>query len=393
MPAAPVPGEHGPTQEEKLLFHCERGDCKAVVEVLKASPGVVNAPVGGEASGTALHQAAMRGHLLMTQQLLASKAEIASTCYMGGLTPLHLAAEEDQPEVCFELVAQKASPNTLDDLGQTPAHRAAFAGAASALRVLLSCGANAGLKDAENSTPLHYAAYAGRLKCVKAICEAQPETVDLLGGGDSGTALHMAAAAGRPEVLKELLSTGAADINLMDETRQTALHRAAAGCTLSTQLLLAHKADPAAEDASRWTPLHYACEYDLRDAVRALLAAGAKVESANQSRLTPLHVAAGEGHVLTCAILMAAKADPRANPGTGTASALQLARRDPATNADLLALFEMGYVKDPATKADLLSLFETGYVKDPSLDTELLTFFDMKGVRIPQDSSLSIHAH
>lgn len=75
-------------------------------------------------------------------------------------------------------------------------------------------------------------------------------------------------------------------------------------------------------------------------------------------------------------MLMAAKADPRQTPGTGVASPLQLARRDPSMNAELLSLFEMGIVEDPATKGDLLSLFEMGYVKDPQVnDADPISLF------------------
>lgn len=374
--AALPPGRGpGPTVEEQLLFHCERGDAASAVQVLKKQPDCVNAPVGGD-QGTALHHAAMRGHLVLTQKLLEAKANVESKGYTGGLTPLHLAAEEDQPEVCLELISQKANPNQTDDQGQTPAHRAAFAGAAMALRVLLASGGDASLQDEEKSTPLHYAAYAGRLACVKAITEAQPEVVNNRGGGDEGTALHLAAAAGRPDVLTELINAGL-DISLMDESRMTALHRAAAGCAVSTKLLLDAKADPMAEDSSRWTPLHYACEYDLRGAVKALLEGGARVDVFDSRRLTPLHVAAQEGHVLTCAMLMGAKADPKVSPAVGVVSPLQLARREKATNHDLLSLFEMGDVRDPQTKQDLLSLFEMGYVRDPAMNQDLLSLFEI----------------
>jgi ankyrin repeat protein len=86
------------------------------------------------------------------------------------------------------------------------------------------------------------------------------ETVNLPTGSDGRTLLMLAASAtdADPELVRFLIDQGA-DVNLADAVgRYTALHLAA--CSRRTDVvraLLGAGADPTAEDASGWTPLHH----------------------------------------------------------------------------------------------------------------------------------------
>jgi hypothetical protein len=66
-----------------------------------------------------------------------------------------------------------------------------------------------------------------------------------------------------------------------------------------------------------WTPLHEGAYYGRVEAVRLLLAAGAKTEERNRSGMTPLHYAAGRNHIEVVKVLIAGGADINAKTGFG----------------------------------------------------------------------------
>eukprot|EP00057_Strongylocentrotus_purpuratus_P012482 XP_011666956.1 PREDICTED: E3 ubiquitin-protein ligase MIB1-like [Strongylocentrotus purpuratus] len=76
-------GEGG--EESQLIKAAKRGNVERVVEILSISPEKANAKIGGK---TALHGAAVQGHLEVVQALLESWAEIEITDDDGD-TPLH----------------------------------------------------------------------------------------------------------------------------------------------------------------------------------------------------------------------------------------------------------------------------------------------------------------
>ncbi len=87
------------------------------------------------------------------------------------------------------------------------------------------------------------------------------------------------------------------------------------------RLLAAAGADLNAPDrgGTRWTPLLHAVHKGQRNAVRALLDAGADVARASPSGLSPLEMAVGTGQLDIVRQLLAAGADPR-EPGVFTAA-------------------------------------------------------------------------
>ena len=83
----------------------------------------------------------------------------------------------------------------------------------------------------------------------------------------------------------------AADVNVRRPDGTTPLHHAVVTADAAmVELLLRLKADPAAANAGRYTPLHYALS-DLRK-TKALLAAGAGPDIATRNGIRPLQLAA-----------------------------------------------------------------------------------------------------
>jgi ankyrin repeat protein len=71
-----------------------------------------------------------------------------------GATPLHFAADMDDPELVRALITAGAQVNSQSLAGQTPLCRACNAGRASAACVLLAAGADPNIRCIEGYSPL-----------------------------------------------------------------------------------------------------------------------------------------------------------------------------------------------------------------------------------------------
>lgn len=127
------------------------------------------------------------------------------------------------------------------------------------------------------------------------------------------TPLAYAAAEGSPGQVQSLLEGGAPPESAT-ETFSPLIWAARADRVESVHLLLEAGADPDRQDNGRngWPPLLHAVHTNAPGAVRELLAAGADVNQAAPSGLTPLMMAAGESKKEIFELLLAAGADPYA---------------------------------------------------------------------------------
>ena len=79
-------------------------------------------------------------------------------------TALHVAALKGHVAVTVMLLArQKIDVNAQDEFGWTPLHNAASKGSEAIVHLLIVSGANVNARNADNSTPLHVAASEGRV--------------------------------------------------------------------------------------------------------------------------------------------------------------------------------------------------------------------------------------
>ena len=126
------------------------------------------------------------------------------------------------------------------------------------------------------------------------------ETVNLRTKADGRTLLMLAACATNPdpELVRFLIDRGA-DVDLADAAGgYTALHLAARGLHKDVvQVLLRAGADPTAEDASGWTPLHHvvAAPYPRLFLVRELVGHGADPDQKGGAWKTAKDLAAETG--------------------------------------------------------------------------------------------------
>src|SRR6476646_3460201 len=130
---------------------------------------------GGDVSGaqgdgmSALHYAAERGDVEMTEMLVYAGANVGATTRIGQYTPLHLASQSGSAAVVQALVKSGASVTArTTTTGVTPLHLAAATGNADVVRILLDHGADANAKDADwGQTPLIYAAAQNRPDAIR----------------------------------------------------------------------------------------------------------------------------------------------------------------------------------------------------------------------------------
>jgi ankyrin repeat protein len=145
------------------------GDAEAVRTLLKNGEDV-NAAHGDGL--TALHWAAMKGDVGLTEMLLHAGANVKATTRLGGFTPIHLAARGAGATIIAALVAAGANVNVLTSNGATPLMFAAAAGDAKAVTMLVENGAKVDATDrAKGETALMYAAAYNRVEAVRALLQ------------------------------------------------------------------------------------------------------------------------------------------------------------------------------------------------------------------------------
>ena len=250
-----------------------RGGTVEVVEALLAAGADVKAfgewvPGCCQDRDTALHQAVRYWYVCgdgdieycperaeVIQVLLAAGADVDARDELGGVTPLHAAANVGRwlevPEMLLMLLGAGADPNAQNEYGLTPLH-VAVGNISSTITVLLDAGADPKTRDGYGRTPL-----------------------------------HLAANEGGPEILDALLDAGA-ELEARDHRGRTPLHRAAAGCRSPAVLaaLVDAGADPKARDRDGRTP------WDL---ARMNCATGSVPTTVHPPTAEPLHLAAAHG--------------------------------------------------------------------------------------------------
>ncbi|KAK7084117.1 hypothetical protein SK128_005221, partial [Halocaridina rubra] len=154
---------------------------------------------------TPLHLAAETGQLEVCEMLLQLGADTSAT-NNGGQKPIHVAAMHNNSEVVKLFL--KTSPElvtTADKDGNTCAHIAALQGSVDVVRELMRHNRGVvinGRNRVGDSMPIHLAAEGGHAKLVKFLIEngASPKAEN----GEGFTAVHLAARYGHIEVLETL---------------------------------------------------------------------------------------------------------------------------------------------------------------------------------------------
>ena len=337
---------------QEILVAAKNNDFRKMSEIVQENP--MNARAANQIGQTALHVAAIWGHVEVSNVLLIGGADV-NAMNQFGLTPLHGAVQGDHVE-CVELLIESGADKMVRagngllpaDVAKSDAMRVALGVAAleghaaanardhSALDQLLSAGkCTVSDQDSDGNTILHLA-----------VQSALGETMDLSGAGfkmldlvlnhehakglstaqsllnnDGLTPLHVAAKGGSVAVCEALLQSSSAPpgvVNLASRRRDK-LHNGQWGKkNESGDLEIIGSADS--------TPLHMTVQA-LHDAaelaqdedeeefeadvslVSLLLRHGADANAVDVESQTPLHIAIAASLHGVVRLLLEAKAD------------------------------------------------------------------------------------
>jgi ankyrin repeat protein len=249
----------------QLLEFAKKGDVESIKTLLKGSADV-NAAIGD--GTTALHWAALRDNFQIARVLIDSRAN-ADVANDYGATPLWLACTNRSHAMVELLLKAGANPNAALWSGETPLMNCARTGATQAASALISAGAY----------------------------------VDAAESNFGQTAL-MWAAAGRHSDVTRLLIDNKADISAK---------------TIATADKLPHSCNVCSWKPSvgGFTPLLFAARSGDISSVRLFMEAGADPNEGTAEHGNSLVIASAGGHVDLALFLLQMGADPNSVDDTG----------------------------------------------------------------------------
>jgi uncharacterized protein len=310
--------------ETPLMQAARIGNVETVRALLEAGADPnVQEKNGGQ---NALMWAAAERHPAVTELLVQHKADVNAHT-KNGATALMFAARGDVDSTRILLDGGARPNDAIPDWGGTALIIASTMGKTNVVQVLLDKGADPNVRDKNSFTALHAAVRdsdygedqaqkAAAVATVKVLLKhgADPnarihqekQTVRALNevSFQGATPLALAAEVNNLEAIK-LLVEGGADPTIATEQGTTPLILAAGGATdeqrprtaeeravavHTARFLVEHGADVNAAGAFGWTALHTASYQGLNDVVEFLVSKGAKLNTFDELRQTPLSI-------------------------------------------------------------------------------------------------------
>ena len=248
--------------------------------------------------------AAMRGDREAVRAALARRADV-NLPQVDGTSALHWAVERDDLDMADALIRAGARVAARTREGVLPLQLAAINGSAPMIDRLLKAGAEPDTQlTPAGDTAVMMAARTGASAAIRLLVEAGAN-VNARETWGGTTALMWAVSEGHLEAAKLLLAAGA-DVNARSNYVAAANGRGFEGRTP-----VGNRADPKVEEfASGWlTPLMLAAREGHVDLGRVLLDAGAEVDAAAGDGKTALSLAIFNGNYDMASLLVDRKAD------------------------------------------------------------------------------------
>uniref|UniRef100_A0A8B9SWK9 Inversin n=1 Tax=Anas platyrhynchos TaxID=8839 RepID=A0A8B9SWK9_ANAPL len=184
-------------------------------------------------AGTALHAAALSGHVSTVKLLLEHNAQVDAldvmkhtplfrACEMGhkeviqtlikGGARVDLVDQDGNADVCQILIENKINPNVQDYAGRTPLQCAAYGGYINCMVVLLENNADPNIQDKEGRTALHWLCNNGYLDAIKLLLGFDAFPNHMENSEERYTPLDYALLGEHHEVIQFMLEHGALSI-------------------------------------------------------------------------------------------------------------------------------------------------------------------------------------
>lgn len=225
---------------------------------------------------TVLHIATMGGAKVEILRLLVDSGASVNERNKQGVTPLAVAIEHNLADHVAFYAAAGSDINAEDNNGNTPLTRA-LTGDITLLQTLLTTK-NVLSHDSAGNTPLHIAImHDAPLSFIKYIVDTNADVNARNKNGDS--ALYLTVQKNRKTVGELLLDHGASVFSTNTQNYSPLRLALTNGGTVQDWLITSSTLN--ATDGSGNTPLHYAAEWKLDDALKALIQKGAKVNAVN----------------------------------------------------------------------------------------------------------------
>ncbi|WP_264338859.1 ankyrin repeat domain-containing protein [Wolbachia endosymbiont (group A) of Cheilosia soror] len=272
--------------DKKLLTATENGDLSEVKKFVGQGASV-NAIEVGIFGRKPVHIAAEKNYKDIIEFLLSKGVSVDDTSNYGW-TPLHYTASKGCLEVAKFLVDKGANINVQNVYGREPIHIAAEHDNKNIIELLLNKGVSVNEVDKDGWMPLHWASWNGHLNIIEYLVGkgANINTKDRNGK----MPLDIARDKGHNNVVEYLQQTQLSlDKQLFTAVQGGNLNEVkdfvVRGASLDTQ-----------DSNNGWTPIIYAAQGSEWDAVKFLIAQGAKFNNEITYQGTPLHFAAQEGN-------------------------------------------------------------------------------------------------
>ena len=271
---------------------------------------------------TALHFAAEMGHVDVVEKLCEAGADADARKSTGG-TPLHTAADCDQPRVVAALLAPPcaASPTKLLNGDTTPLYLAAQRGFSETAAALVDGGADVNFAM-PNAVQSRQVAVPGALEMGAGGWYGAKNTER----GNGATALHAAVENGHRECSRLLVAKGARQTGSMEGATPLIIALQYGHPAIALDLAAATPTPDldAAVPVDGASALFVAAGSGYDEVVAALLRLGARPDTANKHGATPLSHAAYRGRLGAMRLLLEGGAD--ANAGAPLLAALDSGR-------------------------------------------------------------------
>ncbi|XP_069813573.1 transient receptor potential cation channel subfamily A member 1 isoform X1 [Dendropsophus ebraccatus] len=225
-----------------------------------------------------LHVAVQNGRLEIVKACISYGAKIDLKQVIDNATPLHFAATQGATEIVKFMIASYTGENNILDLpdgnNETPLHKSCLFDHVELADYLLSMGANIDSVDNESRTPLLMATSCSSWKIVNLLLEKGADVKLTDNYGRNFLHLTVLQPGGLKNISEEFLQRE--DVkNLVSD-----------------------------EDADGCTPLHYACRHGVPNSVNNLLGLNVSLYSKTKNKRSALHFAAFYGRYNTCERLL-----------------------------------------------------------------------------------------
>jgi len=263
------------------------------------SIGQIDIDVCDDQGHTPLHYACAEGHKRAIETLIAYDCNVNAENIRQN-RPLHYAAANDSNDLCQPLVKAKADVDAQNINGQTALHIATQEACTSTIFHLLNAEADPNIRDANGNTCSHLAIKNGHINVLELLM-SDSRTDPSISDNEKNTVLHVALKLGHYNLIPMMLPK-ARDLTKQDANGCSVIIEAIKNQLEDLALQMLQTCPDLVHTATHdlVTPLHLAAERGMTNLTKQLIIAGAQVDAADSSGLTPSLYCAKNDSVLEC---------------------------------------------------------------------------------------------